>query len=491
MLKKIFFSFFIIFLFLVFFWINISHLDPDFGWHLKMGELIFKHGIPKTDPFSYTMPSYPFVDHEWLSNVLIFLLNQAIGYGGLAVLYVLLIVATPFFVLGKKGWSKGLVSMVLIYTVFISRVGIRPQIESWFLFGILIGILWNENMWKKVRWFIPLLFLAWVNLHGSFALGIGTLVVFVFGQAVQDKKFNKANGIILLLSFIATFLSPYGWRNWWEVFMQMTDPLLHRYIIEWLPFYSVTDLGFIATAGFVVGLLRCFPKKLPALWKMCLVLLLFLASLSAVRHMPFFVIVGGLLIVDFFELFYQKANKSLWGRKYVDRIYCLFICTAGAVFLISLGVYWKSSTILSTAGFYPIEATKYVQKHSVKGRLFNNYTWGGYLIWKLPQYKVFIDGRMPSFRSHSKIGESSWVLKDYMQIMQGKNVQTLFSTYNITAVLIPNPYIQPKLDFLTRLLTTFGFILPMRQDITLVNLLERSGWVREYQDPTAVLLVKP
>src|SRR3989337_506611 len=44
---------------------GLHQLDPDFGWHVTMGRLISENGIPKTDPFSYTMTSFPFVDHEW------------------------------------------------------------------------------------------------------------------------------------------------------------------------------------------------------------------------------------------------------------------------------------------------------------------------------------------------------------------------------------------------------------------------------------------
>src|SRR3990167_4780713 len=63
-------------------------LDPDFGWHLKVGELIIKTAVvPKTDIFSYTMLSYPFVDHEWLTNVILNIGYQKIGWTGLALVF--------------------------------------------------------------------------------------------------------------------------------------------------------------------------------------------------------------------------------------------------------------------------------------------------------------------------------------------------------------------------------------------------------------------
>jgi hypothetical protein len=61
-------------------------LDPDFGWHYKLGEIIAVTGIPETDPFSYTMPSFPFIAHEWLTSYFIFRLLDKSGFVGLSII---------------------------------------------------------------------------------------------------------------------------------------------------------------------------------------------------------------------------------------------------------------------------------------------------------------------------------------------------------------------------------------------------------------------
>ena len=43
------------------------HVDPDFWWHLRTGELIVTSGLPSTDPFSWTAGGTAWVMHEWLS----------------------------------------------------------------------------------------------------------------------------------------------------------------------------------------------------------------------------------------------------------------------------------------------------------------------------------------------------------------------------------------------------------------------------------------
>ena len=82
-------------------------LDPDFGWHLRVGELIAKQGIPRTDPFSFTMPSYLFVDHEWLTNVIIYfgysLFGSVFLYFVFLILW-LLLMWVSFLGSSKKWW---------------------------------------------------------------------------------------------------------------------------------------------------------------------------------------------------------------------------------------------------------------------------------------------------------------------------------------------------------------------------------------------------
>jgi hypothetical protein len=41
----------------------------------------------------------------------------------------------------------------------------------------------------------------------------------------------------------------------------------------------------------------------------------------------------------------------------------------------------------------PVGAVEFLREQSPPGPLFNSYNWGGYLIWALPEYPVFTDGR--------------------------------------------------------------------------------------------------
>src|SRR3990170_812561 len=122
---------------------GITLLDPDFGWHLKMGELISTAGrLPETDPFSYTMPSFSFIDHEWLTNLIIFKLYPFLGVGGLAILTTLISLSALAIAIvnplsrkaapgGLGFWRKTSTAFLLGAGVLILYSGVRPQVVSW------------------------------------------------------------------------------------------------------------------------------------------------------------------------------------------------------------------------------------------------------------------------------------------------------------------------------------------------------------------------
>ena len=70
-----------LFIFVLFFLVCCFNLDPDFGWHLSSGNFYLVHNyIPSTDIFSYTAPNFPWINHEWLLDVLIAFLYKFGGY---------------------------------------------------------------------------------------------------------------------------------------------------------------------------------------------------------------------------------------------------------------------------------------------------------------------------------------------------------------------------------------------------------------------------
>src|SRR5882724_5840020 len=59
--------------------------DNSFLWHLRTGELILDHGIPKRDPFSFTAAGTHWIAQSWLAELMYGALDRSIGAIGIRI----------------------------------------------------------------------------------------------------------------------------------------------------------------------------------------------------------------------------------------------------------------------------------------------------------------------------------------------------------------------------------------------------------------------
>src|ERR1700686_136044 len=89
---------------------NIS--DPDVWWHLRTGQLILQnHSLFHTDPYSFTRLGQPWINHEWLSEVLLFGVYRVGGFGGLIVAFAVVISTTLLLVFLRSAGRPYLAAM--------------------------------------------------------------------------------------------------------------------------------------------------------------------------------------------------------------------------------------------------------------------------------------------------------------------------------------------------------------------------------------------
>ena len=102
---------------------------------------------------------------------------------------------------------------------------------------------------------------------------------------------------------------------------------------------------------------------------------------------------------------------------------------------------FRSNGMISEKSFYPQDATVFLRSHPTKGQIFSPYNWGGYLLWKLPEKKVFVDGRMPSWEFDVvPPGESKNAFLEQAAIGKGeRSLKDAVAAYGITTFLLPAP----------------------------------------------------
>lgn len=419
--------------------------DPDTWWHVAVGERILTTGTwPTSDIYSFTVPGSHWVAYEWLGEVVMAL---AARFGGIPALLGLLIglsclllLLLYYYTYLRSGNVKAaFVACTLLLPLAVAFFTLRPQLLGYAY--LLITLICLEHFRQgrgKVLWILPGVFLLWVNTHGSFVLGlvvmgvywVSGLVGFRWGELVGEawtREQRRQLLLVILLCLLVLPLTPYGTRlAAYPVEMALSQPVNVANIQEWQPL-EFSDLWGKIFLGFlmVFFLAQVFFRPSYHVGEIALLLVAVYAACIHLRFVLLFVIVFAPLLALLLARWvpgYEPAKD----RPALNVVLILLI-SAGLV-----GLFPSDKDLGQMVDkVYPRQAVEYLREHPVAGPMFNEYGWGGYLIWKLgPEHKVFIDGR-------ADIYEYAGVLSDYLRIAR-LDADTLFllRKYDVQACLL-------------------------------------------------------
>lgn len=480
-------------------------LDPDFGYRLRTGGLILSQGFPRTDPYSYTMPSFAYVEHAWLTGVSWALLYPIIGQIGLAAIWAALTLLAltislyrtkpPLFspLLDKNLSFFSSPVFLLALAVILPFAGVRAQVVTWLMLAILLRIVLSARVFSRWRLILPAFFWLWANLHGGFASGLAAFFLVIVLRAWRKKRLDKTDIFILVSSVAATLINPYGFGTWREVWASISDSALRWNIAEWMPGIFMVDLALPALVAF--SFLLIWRQKSRFAWEELGLYFVFLAQgLGSRRHLPLWVIVALPMTRQAIGYFYQEIVSLTEGKARFKKAYRFVWFGSLAILLMQSVVSLQDAWFLSESQFYPQKATVYLKGNMPAGEIFSQYGWGGYLIWKLPEKKVFIDGRMPSWRwQEYPPGETGSAFGDYLGLLRGEVVyEEVFEKYAVNTVLWPVPAGPSLYDRLEEKVADFLARLGKeKKEFNLLAALEAGDWQKVYQDSVALIYQRP
>lgn len=422
----------VIFSWFGFFYRGITLLDPDFGWHIRFGEITLSEGLTKKDLFSYTMPSYNFVNHEWLTDLALAILYKHFNIFGLSIIFAIFALLATLIISPFK--NKGLSILIYFLTIplLLSFSGIRPQLISWFLFAVVLQILIHS----KYLLLLPFIFLIWANLHGGFVIGLLVLLIYFFTNLVKKQGHMFRLFFYTTLCFATTFINPYGSELWNEIWITASNKSLRFSISEWMPTLFEFNIPFIILTSLSFALIIKYRKNID-LFLLITYLILLLFALSSIRNIPLWVIAVFPVLESGFRLLIIDVNKSRLNLNRFNQLKLLFSVVLAIIFIYSTFHTLKKSFILSEKNYYPTQAVNFLKDNQLGSRIFAPYGWGGYLLWKKDDIHLFIDGRMPSWKNNNpQINESSNAFADYSEIVNGKKDLSIeFKKYNVNLVV--------------------------------------------------------
>ena len=387
-------------------------LDPDLWWHLANGRLMLATGsIPHVDLYSFSAAGHPWVMHEWLADLAMYLLYRVGGLPWLVAAY------------------AGVVTAAAICLYVILRRTALPQPAAVVL--TLVGALAGSTAWggRLHAWMLPPFIWLWANLHSAFLVGVIISGLFVAGEAVDAWRSQEGSISRRRLSALAAaigagcalaFINPFGIQTILFSLGTLTSPLIQNNIQEWaspdfhtLAGLLVEGIIFLLLAGLATGRVR------PRTSEWLLAFALLYLALSSQRHVPLFVLAAAPLMARCAQALLGLASSVLPAAdrpaasqvalRWKPALPVGHTMTLGAINLALLIVVGTGmiayravpnlrpdAQAASIKAALPVQAAEALARTGRPVRVFNYYDYGGYLIWRLypDGGRVFIDGRV-------------------------------------------------------------------------------------------------
>jgi hypothetical protein len=402
--------------------------DPDLFMLLYTGRDIVTAGaIPSVDTASFSAYGQPNQDHEWLSRSIFYALQAHFGGAGLVVLrgLVALAIAGLFWAHARRH-SRGL----LVYTLCMGVFAVLMLEAFWFrvrLFtflaipALLLLIELARTGRPRALWLAAPLFALWVNLHPGFALGIAILgalatesvVVWAaerfrsgaalpIGSASRSRPVPLGTALgSLAVCVLVTGLNPYGAGAWLPLVQSLGSPNLVL-ITEWRSLLSLPFLAMLPYYALLLGgvLALFFGRHRTTLFDWLVILPMAAAALNQVRFLPLFLIVSvPLLLRTLPGTGLRAAGREPFALLERYRLPLSIAAAAG----LALGIFrYEGHTDLAVhkrEQFAPVAGVRFLQENGIGGRILNEYDWGGYIRFELPESQIFVDGRFTIYPS--------------------------------------------------------------------------------------------
>jgi len=384
-------------------------LDPDLWFHIRTGQWILQHrSFPWTDPFTGWGMGHSWIAYSWLFEILIYGIHRAFGLVGLAlftVIFAILITGTlhvlvrslrPPYFLEIAVTALGILAMKPVLTP-------RPWLFTILFFTVELHILLaarRSQNYRLLLW-LPPLFVLWANVHvqlayGLFVIGlvaVESLVNRLLGHAEMQSQEHLPLGRVLLTfgaCVTATLITPYYFHLYTVLFRYMSQPGPLTFVTEFLAlqFRHPSNWAVLALALGAAGVLGWRRRIYP--FESLLFLTGIFLSFRSARDVWFVVIVAVVILAKLSG--WRSANESFT----ITKIRALFVTVGIVLMVIVTGRAYNISPAALQAAVrdtYPDAAAAVVEERGLSGPLYNHYDWGSYLIWRLPQLRVSIDGR--------------------------------------------------------------------------------------------------
>lgn len=429
----------------------------DLTYQLRAGGEILDGGaIPTVDTWTFTATGEPWTDQQWGAQLILAAVYRLTGWTGLVLLRALL-VGIIFGCLLEISRRRGLDVRraawltVAAFVIAAPALALRPQLLGMALTAVVLLLVVDRRAHPGRLWAVPVLVLAWANLHGSFFLGPAVLGLAWLADLHDKVRRPHTTLVVAVASAAAASVTPFGPAVWAYVVGLSMNPEVTQRITEWQRTSpgDIPGLLFYASAVAVVVLLVRRGRMTP--WPTLLWLgLFFVIGAYAARGIGWWALgalppVVGILASGSADRARQPERPVPPAMRRINAALAGGLVLAGIAFLpawrpIDPGTLAPTGVVANA----PSGITGALRDLARPGdRLLNPQVWGSWFEFALPDLPVAIDSRIEFFPA------ATWDAYDATRRTDSQG-QLQLRQWKVTIAVVSADE-RPLLDRLTRL----------------------------------------
>jgi len=401
--------------------------DNSFLTHLATGRLMLRHGIPTRDPYSYTASGAPWVVESWLASLAYALVERLGGGHGLVLLHAALaaVLAGLVWVLSRPAGTLAgrVVASAATVAVGTGYWSPRPLLIALVLLGVVVVMA--EGRAGRPWMLVPLMW-VWVNVHGSWPVGLVYLVLRMAGRLVERRPLERLPRLAgaMAVGVALGAANPYGLRLLTYPLVVVTHHEAFAHIVEWQSPRFSTPANAVFLVEALAALVLLVARRGRA--EDALVVVVFGAgALLAARNVP----VAALVTTPVLARGLAGLGTVTGDRR--SPVTGLLLGSVGG----ALGLLMVAGAMARPAYDlvdYPVAETAWMQAHGVSlGAVIAPDYVGNYLEFRDgPQADVFIDDRADMYPA--RVEQAFATLQG-----GGPGWQRILTAYRPTALLWP------------------------------------------------------
>lgn len=415
-------------------------LDSDIWWHLKVGDWIVDHfAVPHTGILSLTAANRPWVAYSWGYEVMLSRAYAWFGLIGIGVFGTILTLAVAYSIcwmllrLSGNFWIAWIGTWIVCWS-FLFNGTPRPFFFSIAFFAIALTWLLEANRTGRIEplYWLPLVFVLWANIHIQFIYGLFLVGLFVgmnivvrisralfptlADRTLQEPALDTGKLVAIFAACVlATLIGPNFYRPYVVVLEYSKAKFAYSVIVELQPLsfrgYSHFLELFIAAAGsFAVGYQARSSHQSSShanfikldLFKLALLTAGSLVAFRTMRDAWFICLPAAACVADAFRTWneerrntavVQETDSAEPSETWLERIGLAAVVAVCLALVASAVDFNERGLDRAISADYPVNAINFLRRSPVRGPLYNNLNWGGFLMWYMPDHPVAIDGR--------------------------------------------------------------------------------------------------